>query len=77
MEGENLANQSGSASTPRRSFENQLTDIIVHHLSLLSEDGKLKVLDYVNAMIDLEEKRIEFNRRQGRLYNWSELEHQA
>ena len=56
------------------SFEAQLKDVIMNHLSLLSEEGKEKVLDFINALIDLEEKKLEFNRRQGRLYNWSDTE---
>jgi len=56
------------------SFEAQLKDVILNHLNLLSEEGKEKVLDFINALIDLEQKKQEFNRRQGRLYNWSEIE---
>jgi hypothetical protein len=40
------------------------------HLNRLSQDGKEKALDYINMLIDLEQKRMEFNRRQGLLYNW-------
>ena len=58
------------------SFEAQLKDVIMNHLNLLSEEGKEKVLDFINALIDLEEKKLEFNRRQGRLYNWSDIEGQ-
>lgn len=55
-------------------FEAQLKDAIINHLNLLSEEGKEKVLDFINALIDLEQKKLEFNRRQGRLYNWSDIE---
>ena len=51
-------------------FEEQLKDAIIRHLDMLSQDGKEKVLDFINALIDIEEKRQEFNRRQGLLYNW-------
>ena len=57
------------------SFEAQLKDVILNHLNLLSEEGKEKVLDFINALIDLEQKKLEFNRRQGRLYNWSDTPH--
>lgn len=52
-------------------FEDQLREVIVSHLDMLSQDGKEKVLEYINMLIDLEEKRLEFNRRQGLLYNWA------
>ena len=58
------------------SFESQLIDVILNHLNLLSQDGKEKVLDYINALIDLEQKKLEFERRQGRLYNWTSGEEQ-
>jgi hypothetical protein len=51
-------------------FEEQLKDVIISHLDMLSQDGKEKVLDFVNALMDLEERKQEFNRRQGLLYNW-------
>jgi hypothetical protein len=56
--------------TPGNRFEEQLKDVIISHLDMLSQDGKEKVLDFVNALIDMEERRQEFNRRQGLLYNW-------
>jgi len=56
--------------TPGHRFEEQLKDVITSHLDMLSQDGKEKVLDFVNALIDLEERKQEFNRRQGLLYNW-------
>jgi hypothetical protein len=52
-------------------FEDQLREVIISHLDMLSQDGKEKVLEYVNALIDSEQKRLEFNRRQGLLYNWA------
>ena len=54
----------------RLKFEDQLRDVIMSHLDRLSQDGKEKALDYINMLIDLEQKRVEFNRRQGLLYNW-------
>lgn len=60
-----------SRENPGLRFEDQLKDVILHHLDMLSQDGKEKVLDYINGLIDLEEKRLEFNRRQGLLYNWA------
>ena len=56
--------------TPGHRFEEQLKEVIVSHLDMLSQDGKEKVLDFINALIDMEERRQEFNRRQGLLYNW-------
>ncbi|MCI0418259.1 MAG: hypothetical protein L0387_13870 [Acidobacteria bacterium] len=67
--------QSREVSSPnqasRLKFEDQLRDVIIRHLDLLSQDGKEKALDYINMLIDLEQKRLEFNRRQGLLYNWA------
>ena len=54
----------------RLRFEDQLRDVIISHLDKLSQDGKEKALDYINMLIDIEQKRMEFNRRQGLLYNW-------
>ncbi|MFN8007951.1 MAG: hypothetical protein U0V70_13175 [Terriglobia bacterium] len=62
-------NSSSNQTTSHR-FEEQLKDVIVSHLDLLSQDGKEKVHEYINALIDMEERRNEFNRRQGLLYNW-------
>ena len=59
-----------STQTSRLKFEDQLRDVIIAHLDQLSQDGKEKVLEYINMLIDLEQKRLEFNRRQGLLYNW-------
>lgn len=60
--------------TVKSDFETQLRDAIVSHLNLLSEEGKEKVLEFINAVIDEEQKKLEFNRRQGRLYNWADIE---
>jgi len=59
-----------SNQASRLKFEDQLRDVIMSHLNRLSQDGKEKALDYINMLIDLEQKRMEFNRRQGLLYNW-------
>ena len=59
-----------SNQASRLKFEDQLRDVIMSHLNRLSQDGKEKALDYINMLIDLEQKRMEFNRRQGLMYNW-------
>ena len=59
-----------SNQASRLQFEDQLRDVIMSHLNRLSQDGKEKTLDYINMLIALEQKRMEFNRRQGLLYNW-------
>jgi hypothetical protein len=59
-----------SNQASRLKFEDQLRDVIMSHLDRLSQDGKEKALDYINMLIDQEQKRLEFNRRQGLLYNW-------
>jgi hypothetical protein len=51
-------------------FEDQLREAIISHLDMLSQDSREKVLEYINMLIDSEQKRVEFNRRQGLLYNW-------
>jgi hypothetical protein len=66
-----LTKESPQSQSLRANFEIQLRDVIVHHLDSLSDDGKVKVLDFINALIDLEQKKLELNRRQGRLYPWS------
>jgi len=58
----------------KSNFEVRLQDTILNHLNLLSEEGKEKVLDYINTLVDAEQRRLEFNRRQGRLYNWVDAE---
>ncbi|MSO22069.1 MAG: hypothetical protein EXQ58_02185 [Acidobacteria bacterium] len=59
-----------SNQASRLKFEDQLRKVIMSHLDKLSQDGKEKALEYINMLIDLEQKRLEFNRRQGLLYNW-------
>lgn len=71
MESQKQSRESLSSSQASRlKFEDQLRDVIMIQLDKLSQDGKEKALDYVNLLIDLEQKRLEFNRRQGLLYNW-------
>jgi len=65
--------ESYQSRTAKSTFETQLQDAIISHLTLLSEEGKQKVLDFVNTLIDAEQKKLEFNRRQGRLYNWADV----
>jgi AAA+ ATPase superfamily predicted ATPase len=62
--------ESHPSHTAKSKFETQLQEAIISHLTLLSEEGKEKVLDFINELIDAEQKKSEFNRRQGRLYNW-------
>ena len=62
----------GSGLESNLSFESQLKNITISRLEMLSEDGKEKVLEFVNALIDSEQKKIEFQRRQGRLYRLPE-----
>ena len=47
-----------------------LQDVIISRLELISENGKERVLEYIQDLIDMEERQLEFNRRQGRLYRW-------
>jgi hypothetical protein len=68
-----LREESYQSQTAKSTFEAQLQDAIISHLTLLSAEGKEKVLDFINTLIDAEQKRLEFNRRQGRLYNWSDV----
>ncbi len=56
------------------SFEAKLRTAILTRLGMLSPAGKEKVLEYINALIDSEEKQLEFHRRQGRLYRLGEEE---
>jgi hypothetical protein len=76
-----IQKQNRETASPNQStgyrFEQQLKDVIINHLDMLSQDGKEKVLDYINALIDLEERKLEFNRRQGLLYNWGADESKA
>jgi len=76
-----IQKQNRETASPNQSpgyrFEQQLKDVIINHLDMLSQDGKEKVLDYINALIDMEERKLEFNRRQGLLYNWGADESKA
>jgi len=69
-----LSKESPQSQSPRTSFDIQLRDTIMNHLDSLSDDGKVKVLDFINGLIDLEQKKLELNRRQGRLYHWSKVD---
>lgn len=55
-------------------FEVKLKTAILARLEMLSLAGKEKVLDYINTLIDSEEKLTEFHRRQGKLYHFAEEE---
>ena len=59
------------------SFEDKLRAVILTRLEMLSPEGLEKVLDYINAQIDHEEKQLEFQRRKGRLYRLCEEEGQG
>lgn len=48
----------------------QLRDAIINRLDQISERGQEQVLEYIQELMDREERQLEFNRRQGRLYNW-------
>jgi hypothetical protein len=68
-----LREESYQSRSAKSNFATQLQDAIISHLTLLSEEGKEKVLDFVNTLVDAEQKKLEFNRRQGRLYNWADI----
>ena len=36
----------------------------------ISERGKQQVLEYIQELLNREERQLEFDRRQGRLYSW-------
>lgn len=48
----------------------QLRDVIINRLEQISERSQEQVLEYIQELIDREERQLEFSRRQGRLYNW-------
>ena len=64
--------ESGVGQESITSFEASLKTAIVTRLGMLSPAGNEKVLEYINALIDSEEKQLEFHRRQGRLYHLGE-----
>ena len=51
-------------------YNTQLLDVIIGRLELISEKGKESVLEYIEGLVDMEERQLEFDRRQGRLYTW-------
>jgi hypothetical protein len=69
-----MKRQPVSSSAATSSFEAKLKDVIDSRLQMLSEESREKVLDYINSLIDMEQKQLEFNRRQGRLYHWLDSE---
>ena len=71
---EHLRKERYARRTGNSNFEIQLQDAIVNHLNSLSAEGKGKVLEFINTLIDAEQKKLEFNRRQGWLYNWLDAE---
>lgn len=48
----------------------QLRDAIINRLEQISERSQEQVLEYIQELIDKEERQLEFSRRQGRLYSW-------
>ena len=48
----------------------QLRDAIINRLEQISERSQEQVLEYIQELIDREERQLEFSRRQGRLYSW-------
>lgn len=48
----------------------QLRDVIISRLEQISERGQEQVLEYIQELMDREERQLEFDRRQGRLYSW-------
>ena len=57
-------------------FEAELKNLIVARLEMLSQEGKERALDYINSLIDSEQRQLEFQRRQGKLYHFWEEEEQ-
>ncbi len=49
----------------------RLRDVIINRLERISERGKEQVLEYIQELMDREERQLEFDRRQGRLYSWT------
>jgi len=47
-----------------------LRDAIINRLEQISERSQEQVLEYIQELIDKEERQLEFSRRQGRLYSW-------
>ena len=48
----------------------QLRDAIINCLEQISERGQEQVLEHIQELMDREERQLEFDRRQGRLYSW-------
>jgi hypothetical protein len=48
----------------------QLRDAIINRLEQISERSQEQVLEYIQELMDKEERQLEFSRRQGRLYSW-------
>lgn len=57
------AGTAGAHHTPLR-------DAIINRLEQISERSQEQVLEYIQELIDKEERQLEFSRRQGRLYSW-------
>ncbi len=48
----------------------QLREVIISRLEQISERSQEQVLEFIQELIDREERQLEFSRRQGRLYSW-------
>lgn len=62
-----FSSQDGSKAV---SYNSQLLDVIISRLKLISDKNKERVLEYIQGLVDMEERQLEFDRRQGRLYRW-------
>ncbi len=62
-----FSSQDGSKAVD---YNSQLLDVIISRLELVSDKSKERVLEYIQDLVDMEERQLEFDRRQGRLYRW-------
>ena len=71
---ENLESVSSSCSSQDAGkavdYNLRLRDVIINRLERISERGKQQVLEYIQELLNREERQLEFDRRQGRLYSW-------
>ena len=71
---ENLESVSNSCSSQdagkTADYNLRLRDVIINRLERISERGKQQVLEYIQELLNREERQLEFDRRQGRLYSW-------
>ena len=68
---ESVSNSCSSQDTGKATDYNlRLRDVIINRLERISERGKQQVLEYIQELLNREERQLEFDRRQGRLYSW-------